>query len=422
MMSACIIAIGDELLNGFTLDTNTQWLKEELSKSNVNVTKSIIIPDDEIFISHELKKTLDEDYDFIIFSGGLGPTHDDITKKTLSNFFRLPLVSDQEYLKNLRKRFKNHIKDSKKTTKVKELNKLDSMIESQSLILDSFNPMENKLGTALGMIGKFNNSQIIVLPGVPKELKQMFKDNIMSDFIPLKSSIPMITLKTTGITESKLYILLENFIFKNKQKLKFSFLPHFTGVNIRISTLDDSSLNDVIIQEVKEKIGTYYYGKNNESLNSIVSSLLIKKKITISIAESCTGGLLSKKLTDFSGSSKYLIGSIVAYSNNVKNEILKVPDDILINKGAVSAETALIMSDNVMKLFNTDMGISITGISGPSGESSEKPLGLYYISIKYGDDHFFKKFIFNINEREVHREVASNTALNLIRLALDIQE
>ena len=416
MISACIIAIGDELLNGFTIDTNTQWLKEELSKTDVTVSKSVVIPDNESSILNELQKSLIDNYDFVILSGGLGPTHDDITKKTLSIFFKSPLVSDKKYLENLKKRFKNYSKDSDDINKLK---KMEDMIISQSLILDDFDPIDNRLGTALGMMGKRNNTKIIVLPGVPKELKQMFKDNVIPTYIPLAKECSVTTLKTTAITESKLYILLEDIIFESKENFKFSFLPHFSGVNIRISALNKKRLDDKMIKHVKDKLASYCYGENDETLESVVSGLLIKKNITISIAESCTGGLLSKKLTDFSGSSKYLIGSIVAYSNKIKNKILKVPDEILINKGAVSSDTALIMSDNIMKIFNSNMGVSVTGISGPSGGTSEKPLGLYYISIKYKSNHFIKKFIFYINDRAIHREVATNTALNLIRLTLD---
>ena len=415
MMSACVIAIGDELLNGFTIDTNTQWLKKELSETDISVLKSVIIPDNESSILNELERTLIENYDFLIISGGLGPTHDDITKKTLATFFSSPLVCNEKYLKNLKERFKNYTKDSTDISKTK---KMKDMILSQSLVLENFDPIDNKLGTALGMIGTHNNTKVIVLPGVPKELKQMFKDNVIPNYIPSTKARSIITLKTTGITESKLYLMLEDIIVKNKKNFKFSFLPHFSGVNIRILTLNNSSLDKKIINNIKDKLGVCYYAENDETLDFVVSNLLIEKNITISVAESCTGGLLSKKLTDYNGSSKYLIGSVVAYSNKIKSDILNVPDEILLREGAVSSEVALIMSDNIMKLFNSNIGVSITGISGPSGGTPEKPLGLYYISIKHDKNHFFKKFIFNINDRSIHREVVTNTALNLIRLTL----
>ena len=414
MISVCVIAIGDELLNGFTLDTNTQWVKEKLSKTEAVVVKSTIVPDNELLIVDELANSLMKEYDFIIISGGLGPTHDDITKKTLSDFLKLPLLYNQNYLEDLKKRFGYSSQSS-----TNDIKKRREMIFSQALILDKFTPIYNKLGTALGMLGKQNNSTIIVLPGVPKEFKQMFQDNIIPCYIPYSKVDPVVTLKTIGITESKLYIMLESIISRSEGKYKFSFLPHFSGVNIRISKLNNSSMNNEFILSLKNKLGIYYYGQNNDTLDSILSQLLIKKNIKISLAESCTGGLLSKKLTDLSGSSKYFIGSVIAYSNKIKNQFLNVPNEVLINEGAVSSKTALIMSDSIMKIFKTDIGVSITGISGPEGSSPEKPLGLYYISIKHRSDHFYKKFIFKIKDRSIHREVVSNTALNLIRLTLD---
>jgi len=416
MISVCIIAIGDELLNGFTLDTNSQWLKKKISTTNATVVRSVIVPDQEFSISNELENALTKEYDFIIITGGLGPTHDDITKQTLSIFLELPLFADKEYLEKLRNRFKKHLKVSDNNN---ERAMRDKMLASQSFVLDGFNSISNKLGTALGMIGKKNNSTIIVLPGVPKELKQMFTDSIIPDYFLPSKKHSVITFKTTGITESKLYIMLEDIICQNINNFKFSFLPHFSGVNIRVLKLNNKELDQKLLDNLKNKLGSYYYGQDNDTLESIVSTLLLKNNITISVAESCTGGLLSKKLTDFSGSSKYLTGSIVAYSNQIKKEFLKVPKDILDNKGAVSSDVALIMSNNIMKSFNSDMGVSITGISGPSGGTLEKPVGLYYVSIKYRKKHFFKKFIFNINDRDTHRQIVANTALNLIRLVLE---
>ena len=419
MKSACVIAIGDELLNGFTVESNTQWIKEELSKTNVNVLKSIILPDFESSILKELEKIINENYDFLVISGGLGPTHDDITKSVLSNFFKSPLTIDEEHQKKIKKRFGSLYEKYKEKAKAHKIKKIQEMLSSQSMILKDFKPINNKFGTALGMLGEFKNTKVIVLPRVPKELKQMFRDEIIANYTSEKESSSVITLKTTGITESKLYLLLENVVSKNKKNFKFSFLPHFSGVNLRVLKLNKDGFMDTMINDLKEKITPYFYGQNHDTLESVVSNLLIKKNIKISIAESCTGGLLSKKLTDFSGSSKYMLGSVIAYSDDIKNSLLKVPNKILIENGAVSYETALIMSESVARIFNADLGISITGISGPSGGNDQKPIGLYYISIKNNENHFSKKFIFNINDRLIHREVAASTALNLIRLNLE---
>ena len=408
MKSACIIAIGDELLNGFTSDTNSQWIKEQLIDYDLEVVKSVVVPDDEKSINDEVLSSLSFDIVFIL--GGLGPTHDDITKLVLSKTLNLSLKIDQVYKKKLINRFKNRFKN---------IDSIKKTLDSQCLILENFTSIDNSIGTALGITGKVKKTRFFVLPGVPKELKQMFTDIILPDYFTINKSLNIHTLKTTGITESKLYLLLKKNIQDNKNKYKFSFLPHFSGVNIRISAKEKQKNLKYIVNQIRVKLGSYIYGDNDDKLEYVTSKKLIDKKLSISIAESCTGGLLTKKLTDYSGSSKYLIGSIIAYSNNIKKNILKIPLDILNKKGAVSKEVALEMSKNISRDYRSDLGVSITGISGPTGGTETKPLGLYYISIKHKDVHFAKKFIFNVNDRITHREVAANTALNMIRLFLD---
>jgi len=416
MISVSIIAIGDELLNGFTIDTNSQWIKEKLQKYKLSVNRSTIIPDSKELIFNELQHSLNQKYDFIFISGGLGSTHDDVTKKVLSEYFNIPLVINKEHLSFLKKKFYNKRKQNKNIDK---RNKIERGIISQAEILENFNPIKNSIGTALGMTGKINKTRIFVLPGVPKELKNMIEETIFPNYLVLDSSFPVKTLKTTGITESNLFIQIEDIIHNNKNKFKFSILPHYTGVNIRIIQLKENLYIDNIVKKILDQLNNFYYGDDNDTIESVVSDLLIKNNITLSIAESCTGGLITKKITDISGSSKFLKGSIVAYSNEIKNSILKVPNDILNKYGAVSSEVALLMAKNVARYFKTDLGISITGISGPSGGSTEKPVGLYYIGILFREHHFTKKFISKANDRKYNREISSDTTLNLIRLTVN---
>ena len=246
----------------------------------------------------------------------------------------------------------------------------------------------------------------------------MIEESILPNYLTLDPSLPVKTLKTTGITESNLFVQIEDIIHSNKSKFKFSILPHFTGVNIRITQLKENLSINNIIKKLLDQLNEFCYGYDNDTIEEVTSKLLGGNKITLSIAESCTGGLITKKITDTSGSSKFLKGSIVAYSNEIKNLILKVPNDMLNNYGAVSNEVALSMAKNVARYFKTDLGVSITGISGPSGGSKEKPVGLYYIGISFGEHHFSKKFITGINDRKTNREISSDTALNLIRLTI----
>ena len=414
MKSVVIIAIGDELVNGFTLDTNSHWLKEELQKFNLSINKSINIPDSKNIISLQVKNCLAENVDYVFISGGLGPTHDDITKNTLSEYFNLPLENNNEHLMFLNKKFSNTSKKIQISEKVK------ISMKTQSEILKGFTPIPNNLGTALGMTSLINNTRIFILPGVPVEYKEMIKNHIIPNFFKSgPSSFPILTLKTTGITESRLFNLIEDIIIRSKTAFKFSILPHFTGVNVRITQLTKEVSINQVKEEVLNKLGMYCYGYDDENLKDVVCSLLSDKQITLSIAESCTGGLISKKVTDIPGSSKILQGSLVAYSNNIKSSILKVPNDTIEKYGAVSRQVAEIMAKNIADYFKTDLGLSITGISGPDGGSIEKPVGLYYIGYYFKGKTYSEKFLSKINDREINRDISSETALNLIRLRID---
>ena len=416
MISASIIAIGDELLNGFTIDTNSQWIKERLQNYRLTFNKSVIIPDSKQIISQELENCLNQKVDFIFISGGLGPTHDDITKKTLSEYFDLALVVNEPYLSFLKKKFHKLIKQN---TKSDILDKVEEGIITQAEILEDFDPISNSIGTALGMTGKINKTRIFVLPGVPKEFKNMVEETIIPNYLDAKpKSFPVRTLKTTGITESSLFTQIEDIIYKNKNKFKFSILPHFTGVNVRVTQLEEKESIDDVEKELLGKLNEFCYGYNGDTIQRAVYELLVENDITVSIAESCTGGLIAKKITDIDGSSNIFHGGVVAYSNQIKNLILKVPNNLLNEYGAVNGEVASLMAKNVAKYFKSDLGVSVTGISGPDGGTDNKPVGLYYVGISFKDQHFSKKFISKINDREINREISSDTALNLIRLTV----
>ena len=281
-------------------------------------------------------------------------------------------------------------------------------------------PIPNGIGTALGMTSIINNTRFFILPGVPVEYKKMISDHIIPKFFKsVSNSFPTLTLKTTGITESHLFNLIEGIISQSKSTFKFSILPHFTGVNIRITQLANGVSIDQIKEKILSKVGIHCYGYNEQNLRGVVCKLLLKKQIRLSIAESCTGGLISKKITDIPGSSDIFLGSLIAYSNDIKSSILQVPENVIEKHGAVSKEVAMIMAKNIADHFKTDMGVSITGISGPGGGSGQKPVGLYYIGYYFKGTTYSKKFMTKINDREINREISSETALNLIRLKIN---
>ncbi len=413
MKTVAIIAIGDELLNGFTVDTNSHWLKERLRDFSLSISRAVNVPDNEELIISELEFCIRNNIDYVFISGGLGPTHDDITKHTLSVFFKLPIVINDSHLNQIKKKF------SKKKNERNMNSSTHSMLSSQAEILDSFKPIPNDIGTALGMAGEYANSFFFVLPGVPKEYKNMIANHIIPYYISNEpTSNPSITVKTSGITESYLFNMIKEIIYNNKKRFKFSILPHFTGVNIRIIQIDNNFCLDDIRKELLKKIGKFYYGYNNDSLDKVVSKLMLKHKLTISIAESCTGGLISKQLTDNPGSSNFIAGGVVAYSNEIKNKILQVPQSILKKYGAVSSNVAELMANNVANLYETDIGLSITGIAGPTGGSDDKPIGLYYVGIFIKGHFFSEMYQSKINDRKINREISSIAALNLLRLKI----
>jgi len=407
-MNVAIVSIGDELMNGFTVDTNSSWVaKKILQYKSLNVVSKITVKDDIDDIKDNLDHLIKGNIDYIFITGGIGPTHDDITKKALANYFNTSLVLSSQYYSRLQEFFKN--KNIKITPNLK----------SQAQILQNSVAIPNRYGTALGMKIEHEKSTIFVLPGVPKEVKGMIEEEIFPSYFSSKlgKEEKYITLLTTGIYESKLFKILENTIDKNLDNFKVSFLPKYTGVKIRLSKNNENSDLNKFKDIIMEQIGEYVYGFNNDRIEEILAEKLLNKGLTLSIAESCTGGYISKKLTDVSGSSGYFKGSIIAYDNSIKEQFLDISDQLLIEHGAVSSEVAIRMAENIRNKFQTNIGLSTTGISGPTGGSNNKPVGLIYIAISMENEKIVKKFNL-IPRRKEHRNIATHTALNMLRLLI----
>ena len=411
-MKVAIVCIGDELMNGSTINSNSSWIAKQINSYNdLEIHDIVTLYDNLNDIQNKIKYLIDGKYRYIFITGGLGPTHDDITKEALKEVFDSKLVLQVKYYHRLQDFFK------------KKGSSIDlKHLKCQAEILDCSIPIPNKFGTALGMCINKGISSIFIMPGVPSEMKSMMRYEIIPNFIDsdFKEKINQITFLTMGVTESKLSNILNEVIEKNKDKYKFAFLPSYRGVKLAVSSFRNNNENkdfENFCKNIEYLIGDFLYGFDNDKIEKVVGTLLIQNKLTVSFAESCTGGLLSKKITDISGSSSYYKGSIIAYSNTIKNKQLNVPDRILNSFGAVSQETAISMAENVKINFNSDIGLSITGISGPTGGTDLKPVGLVYIGIAYKDNKIVKK-INIINNRNIHREITSNIALNMIRLLI----
>ncbi len=408
MKTAAIITIGDEILIGQVMNANAAFMGEKLSEIGIEVRRVLVVGDER----DEIMKAFNECYgsfDVVLVTGGLGPTHDDITKKVVADFFNVKLVMDHAVLENVRARL------SKRNIQVSKIN------EEQALIPEGSEVLMNHWGTAPGILFERKNNFFVVMAGVPHEMQ-----NIMSEYVipRLKARavgqvIKHRVLKTTGIAESTLSSSLGNIDEILGGRAKLAFLPSPFGVRLRITVKAATEQEaDSIIAEVEGKIrakaGGFIYAAGEVDLEAIVGQLLSERKLSISVAESCTGGYVSHRITNISGSSTYFDRGVVSYSNAAKTEILRVPEELIKKFGAVSEEVARAMAEGIRTVSGTDLGLSITGIAGPTGGTPDKPLGLVYVGLADRNGTVLKKYLFP-EERLRFKDRASQAALELVR-------
>ena len=402
MKHACIITIGDELLQGYTLDTNSTWLGKSLNNYDVRVQRKITIADELEIIQHELSVALNE-YDLVFVTGGLGPTLDDVTQTAIQNIVGTESKFDAQYYEELNQKF------AARKMEIPPNNR------SQAMVISGTEVIPNTLGTARGIHIELNGNHLFSMPGVPTEMKGMFSDYIVKSYLPEVKKESIVLIRTTGIIESKLAEKIQQHIDDYSDKYSFSYLPKFTGVDFKIRQDSPCELGlDTVSKSFFEWLSPYAYGWENEKLESVLASQLIKKGLTLSVAESCTGGLIGKRLTDVAGSSSFFLGGIIAYSNDIKVNQLSISKELLKKDGAVSEAVAKAMAESIQTITKGDIAIATTGISGPSGGTDEKPVGLVYIAISYNGNMWVKEFNFP-PKRSIHREITSQTALNMVR-------
>tara|TARA_B110001454_G_scaffold162021_1_gene151499 strand:+ start:461 stop:1684 length:1224 start_codon:yes stop_codon:yes gene_type:complete len=405
-VNGAILTIGDELLQGFTVDTNSSWLGTTLLPYNIKISKKVAVGDNLNDIISETQNILDDNYDFLFVTGGLGPTHDDITKEAFRQLLNDEFVFDEIYYNQLKHHFE------KRSIKMPESNR------SQAMLLKTADAIPNENGTALGMHFLIKGTHTFVMPGVPGEMHNMVKNYILPNYFKTTPEENIITIKTAGIMESHLAEKVNGLMEKYSNSFRFAFLPHYSGVSFRINKLNKNENLLNVKDEFYSAMLPYAYGINNDTLEEVLGLKLIEQKLTIATAESCTGGLISKRLTDIAGSSEYFLGSVTAYSNQLKTSLLDVPMDIINAHGAVSEETALKMANGVRAKTGADIGMSTTGISGPGGGTKNKPVGLVYIGVVTPEKSILKKYNFNFG-RNIHREMTTTATLNITRLAIE---
>jgi nicotinamide-nucleotide amidase len=412
-MLAEIITIGDEILIGQIIDTNSAWLGTELSKMGISVKQITSVSDEKQHILEALALA-EKRADLIIMTGGLGPTKDDITKHTLCEYFNTTLVLNEEVLKHVTAFF------SKRNRPMLEVNSKQAEVPANCEVLF------NNHGTAPGMWFKHGNKVFISMPGVPFEMKGIMTD-VGFDKLKQNFTLPFIyhrTILTQGIGESFLADRLTDWENNLASKdIKLAYLPSPGMVKLRLSAKgnDRQKLRTSVDAEADalyKLAGEYIYGEEElgkaaPTFQSIIGKTLTEKHKTISIAESCTGGYISHLITSVAGSSVYYKGSIIAYENEIKIAELYVNPDTLKNYGAVSIECAKEMASGILKKFNTDYAIATTGIAGPTGETPDKPIGTVCIAIASKKEVNAQKFIFG-NNRERNIRMAADMALSML--------
>jgi len=352
--------------------------------------------------------------DIVCVTGGLGPTHDDITKKMVCEFFDTDLVIDNEVLEHI-----------KALAQKRNISMIQSNID-QALVPRNSTVIPNLVGTAPGMMFERKNKYFFVMPGVPYEMKGMIDDWIIP-FLEKKNIDTVVrhkTLKTTGIGESMLAHEIGNVaeVIGTDGTTTLAFLPSPMGTKLRITVKEkstESAQTKIVHAErfLRSKIGKYIYSDDEKDLEDVVGELLKKKNLTLTTAESCTGGLIANRITNVSGSSEYFLGGLVVYSNQMKQEKLGVPENLINDVGAVSKEVAEAMASGARLTAKSDIAISATGIAGPTGGTPEKPVGLCWIGYSDAESTFALKFNFGDN-RIRFKERASQAALELLRRKL----
>lgn len=410
-IKAEILTIGDEILYGQITDTNSQWISSELDKIGIKIIRKTAIGDQESEILTTLKEA-ETRADIIIITGGLGPTHDDLTKPCLAKYFDCELVLNQEALDEITTLF------TKFGREVNETNR------QQAYLPEKCHKIRNKVGTAPGMWFNKESKVFVSMPGVPLEMKKMMTDSVIPR-LKEKFDTPVIIhkiIKTIGIGESWLSDKLKDWEKGLPDHIKLAYLPSLGQVRLRLTGKASNENNldieiDNEVDKLKKVASKYIYGYNDDTIENAVGQLLIKNKKTIATAESCTGGHLAHRVTSVPGSSKYFQGGIIPYHNDIKEDLLAVGHDTLLNHGAVSKETVEEMASNVRIRFNADIGVACSGIAGPSGGTKEKPVGTIWIALKDEQGTISKMLTFG-NDRMINIQLTTLALLNLIRQRL----
>ncbi len=406
-----LLTIGDEILFGQIVDTNSQWMSVALDQVGIRVIRKTSIGDQENEILTAVAEA-ESRADIILITGGLGPTSDDITKPCLAKYFDCKLEIHEEALAEVREFF---------VSRGRELTEVN---RQQAALPACCTKITNVIGTAPGMWFEKNGKIFVAMPGVPHEMKRMMTERIVPKLLETFKTPTILhkIIRTVGIGESVLAERISPWEKSLPDHIKIAYLPGLGEVKVRLTAMGDSKENlkaelDALTASVQPLAGDYIYGYGDETLEEVIGKILRAKKLTLSIAESCTGGFLSHLVTSVPGCSDYFLGSMIPYAYEIKMRQLGVKPEVLEKNGAVSEPTIIEMANIVRAKFNTDIGVATSGIAGPGGATPDKPVGMIWIA--YSDKHHtITRKLQLSKDRMINIRMASVAVLNLIRLSV----
>ncbi len=408
MNSAEIITVGDELLIGQTVDTNSAWMGMQLSMRGIRVNRITSVSDRREEIIAALDEALGR-VPLVLMTGGLGPTSDDITKETLAEYFGTRLVLNQEVLEEV-------------TTRITRRNlEMNENNRRQAMVPESCRVLANHAGTAPAMLFEKNGKLIVSMPGVPSEMKHIMQEHVLPMVAAMSGSRTIIhrNIMTFGTFEAKLAERLEKFEKELPAIVRLAYLPAQGIIKLRLTGTGDD--REMVQRTEEEQVRKLYsiipdviYGEDEVTLEETVGKLLLDNNMTVSTAESCTGGRIASMITSVPGSSAWYRGSVVAYDNSIKTRILGVDPAVISRFGAVSEETVRAMAEGMRSLASTDYAVAVTGIAGPTGGTPEKPVGTVWIAVSSARGIVAEKHRF-ADDRQINILRSATNALNLLR-------
>ena len=415
-MTGYLLTVGDEILLGQIVDTNAAWLGERLAEVGVDVARSETVRDDVGAIAHALDRAFADGAALIVVTGGLGPTHDDVTKAALARTFGRALVFDADVLARIEARY---------ATRGRTMPAIGRVMAE---VPEGFDALVNPKGSAPGLWGTRETADghrqiVVAMPGVPHEMEAIAEGSVLPRLVALQDAVVLSrTLLTVGKGESDLSALIGTIVDTLPDGLTLAYLPSLGQVRLRITArgADRAAARrdlDAATDAIRAELGTLVYGEGTETLEAVVNDLLRARGLRLAVAESCTGGAISARVTAVAGASAVFCGSVVAYSNEAKTDLLGVPEALIEAEGAVSEAVALAMAAGARSRFGAEIGVATTGIAGPSGGTPDKPVGTVWLAVDLGATQRAVRVQFT-TDRAVNVALSATAALDLVRRQL----